>query len=139
MIPERVTEELVELLRGLRTSASIVLHINHANEIAGTFIDALGALARSGVTLFNQSVLLAGINDDVDALDDLSQRLYENRVLPYYLHLPDRVVGTHHFDVSERTGRDLIAALGARLPGYLVPRLVREVPGLAAKQTVPPA
>jgi L-lysine 2,3-aminomutase len=137
VIPERVTEALIQLLKGLRASASIVLHVNHPNEIAGPFTDALAALTHSGVTLLNQSVLLAGINDDVDVLDELSQRLFDHHVLPYYLHLPDRVLGTHHFDVTEATGRRLITALTARLPGYLVPRLVREVPGLAAKQTVP--
>jgi L-lysine 2,3-aminomutase len=137
VIPERVTEELVQLLKGLRTSASIVLHVNHPNEIAGPFIDALAALTRSGATLLNQSVLLAGVNDDAAVLEELSQRLFDHHVLPYYLHLPDRVVGTHHFDVTQHTGRSLIATLTERLPGYLVPRLVREVPGLASKQAVP--
>ena len=139
VIPERVTTELIELLKGLRMATAVVLHINHPNEIAGAFPEALEALAGSGITLLNQSVLLAGINDDVDVLDALSQRLFEHRVLPYYLHLPDRVVGTHHFDVAEATSRILLAQLSARLPGYLVPRLVREVPGAAAKVVLPPA
>ena len=136
VIPERVTTELVQLLRDTRKSTSIVLHVNHPNEIAGSFVDALAALHRSGVTLLNQSVLLAGVNDDVESLDELSQRLFDHHVLPYYLHLPDRVHGTHHFDVSQQRGLELIAALRSRLPGYLVPRLVREVAGLDAKQVV---
>ncbi len=136
VIPERVTAELVQLLRDARKSMSIVLHVNHPNEIAGRFVDALAALHRGGVTLLNQSVLLAGVNDDVESLDELSQRLFDNHVLPYYLHLPDRVRGTHHFDVSQQQGLELIAALRSRLPGYLVPRLVREVAGLDAKQVV---
>jgi EF-P beta-lysylation protein EpmB len=136
VIPERVTEDLIDLLQSRRTRVSVVLHVNHPNEIAGPFVDALTALKRSGATLLNQSVLLAGINDAVDALAELSERLFDNGVLPYYLHVPDRVVGTHHFDVTEDTGRALIEALRARLPGYLVPRLVREVAGLAAKQPV---
>jgi L-lysine 2,3-aminomutase len=92
------------------------------------------ALADAGVTLLNQSVLLAGVNDSVEVLDALSQRLFEHRVLPYYLHLPDRVAGTHHYDVTEARGRALIDALSRRLPGYLVPRLAREIPGAPAKQ-----
>ncbi len=139
VIPQRVTEELIALLANRRTRISVVLHINHPNEIAGPFVDALAALARSGATLLNQSVLLAGINDNVTVLDELSQRLFDNGVLPYYLHLPDRVIGTQHFEVTEAVGRALVAQLTARIPGYLVPRLVREVPGLAAKQVVPPA
>ncbi len=136
VIPERVTSELIQLLRDTRTSMSIVLHVNHPNEIAGSFVDACDALHRSGVTLLNQSVLLAGVNDEVEVLDELSQRLFDNHVLPYYLHLPDRVIGTHHFDVSQERGLALIAALRSRLPGYLVPRLVREVAGLDAKQII---
>ena len=136
VIPERVTSELIELVRDARTSTSIVLHVNHPNEIAGSFIDALAALHRSGITLLNQSVLLAGVNDDVDVLDELSQRLFDNHVLPYYLHLPDRVTGTHHFEVSQAKGLSLIAALRSRVSGYLVPRLVREVAGLDAKQII---
>jgi EF-P beta-lysylation protein EpmB len=136
VIPERVTTEFVRLLREARASTSIVLHVNHPNEIAGSFVDALAALHRSGVALLNQSVLLAGVNDDVESLAELSQRLFDNHVLPYYLHLPDRVRGTHHFDVSEQKGLELIAALRSRLPGYLVPRLAREVAGLDAKQII---
>jgi L-lysine 2,3-aminomutase len=136
VIPERVTVEFVQLLRDTRAAMSIVLHVNHPNEVAGSFVDALAELHRSGVALLNQSVLLAGVNDDVEALEELSQRLFDNHVLPYYLHLPDRVQGTHHFDVSQEKGLALIGALRARLPGYLVPRLAREVPGLDAKQIV---
>ena len=134
VIPARVTPALLDLLRGTRFATSLVLHVNHSNEIAGEFLDALAALADAGITLLNQSVLLAGVNDTVEALDALSQRLFEHRVLPYYLHLPDRVAGTHHFDVTEARGRTLIDALRQRLPGYLVPRLAREVPGAPAKQ-----
>jgi L-lysine 2,3-aminomutase len=136
VIPARVTDELLALLGRTRLTTSLVLHINHPNEIAGDFVTALAALAESGVTLLNQSVLLAGINDDADVLDALSQRLFEHRVLPYYLHLPDRVAGTHHFEVTEARGRALVAELVRRLPGYLVPRLAREVPGAPAKQVL---
>lgn len=139
VIPERVTTELIQLLRDTRTSVSIVLHVNHPNEIAGTLVDALSALHRAGITLLNQSVLLARVNDDVDVLDELSQRLFDNHVLPYYLHLPDPVIGTHHFDVAQATAVALITALRSRLPGYLVPRLVREIAGRDAKTIIAPA
>jgi EF-P beta-lysylation protein EpmB len=134
VIPARVTVDLLGLLGQTRLATSLVLHINHPNEIAGEFVAALAALADSGITLLNQSVLLAGVNDDADVLDALSQRLFEHRVLPYYLHLPDRVAGTHHFDVTETRARLLHIELTRRLPGYLVPRLAREVPGAPAKQ-----
>jgi L-lysine 2,3-aminomutase len=85
------------------------------------------------VTLLNQTVLLAGINDSVDALADLSETLFDAGVLPYYLHMLDPVEGAAHFDVSNDEAKCLHAKLSARLPGYLVPRLVREVPGAPAK------
>jgi len=136
VIPERITPELLALLRATRARTSIVLHVNHANEIAGAFVAALAALHAAGIALFNQSVLLAGVNDDVDALDELSQRLFDHHVVPYYLHLLDPVAGTHRFAVSQARGVELVSALRARLPGYLVPRLVREVAGLDAKQII---
>ena len=98
---------------------------------------ACARLRAAGVTLLNQSVLLRGVNDDVAALEALSCALFDAGVLPYYLHLPDRVRGTAHFDVEETRARDLLAQLTARLSGYLVPRLVREVPGAPAKMSVP--
>jgi EF-P beta-lysylation protein EpmB len=136
VIPQRVTDDLITTLRTPRARTSMVLHVNHPNEIAGSFVDALAALQTAGIVLFNQSVLLAGINDDVDVLGELSQRLFDHRVVPYYLHLLDPVVGTHRFDVSQARGVELMSALRARLPGYLVPRLVREVAGLDSKQVV---
>jgi len=136
VIPERVTADLIALSGSTRARTSIVLHVNHPNEIAGPFVDALAALHSAGIALFNQSVLLAGVNDDVDALDELSQRLFDHHVVPYYLHLLDPVIGTHSYDVSQSRGVELVSALRARLPGYLVPRLVREVAGFDAKQIV---
>jgi L-lysine 2,3-aminomutase len=89
-----------------------------------------------GITLLNQSVLLAGVNDNVDALATLSERLFEAGALPYYLHLLDKVQGAAHFDTDEARAGNLIAQLNARLPGYLVPRLVREVAGAESKVPV---
>ena len=126
----------VYLNRTLVEADFLIVLSSRAYDPASGHGGMLAALARSGVTLLNQSVLLAGVNDDADVLTELSERLFDHGVLPYYLHLPDRVVGTHHFDVTPHTGRTLIAALRARLPGYLVPRLVKEVPGESAKRPV---
>ena len=134
VIPQRVTATLVGMLTNTRLRVVIVLHFNHANELDADCAAALAALA--GCTLLNQSVLLRGVNDDAGALAELSERLFAAGVLPYYLHMPDRVAGTAHFDVPTRRAVAIHRDMAARLPGYLVPRLVREVPGAAAKQPV---
>ena len=133
VLPSRVDAGLSAWLRGVQKPVVIVLHINHSNEIDAAVRAACAALRGAGATLLNQSVLLRGVNDDVDALQRLSVALMDAGVLPYYLHLPDRVRGTAHFDVDERTAQQLIAELTARLSGYLVPRLVREIPGALSK------
>jgi L-lysine 2,3-aminomutase len=86
--------------------------------------------------LLNQAVLLAGINDDASTLAALSERLFDCGVLPYYLHALDPVAGAAHFDVAEGRGVELVGELRARLPGYLVPRFVREVPGELSKTPI---
>ena len=111
----------------------VVVHANHANEVDADVRRALGALADTGATLLNQAVLLRGVNDTVDALADLSEILFDAGVLPYYLHMLDPVEGAGHFEVPEDEARHLHAELTSRLPGYLVPRLVREIPGAPAK------
>jgi L-lysine 2,3-aminomutase len=133
VLPARVDDELLAWLAGLRWKTVIVLHVNHPRELSTELLAALAALAASGATLLNQSVLLAGVNDDEDTLAELSARLFEAGVLPYYLHLLDRVAGTAHFDTPAQQAAALHAGLLARLPGYLVPRLVREAPGAASK------
>jgi EF-P beta-lysylation protein EpmB len=133
VLPERVDDELTAWIADLPWPCVIVLHSNHANEIDATVRSAAARLRAAGATLLNQSVLLAGINDSVAALHGLSQALWSAGVLPYYLHLLDRVRGAAHFEVGEARARALMAALAARLPGYLVPRLAREVPGADAK------
>ena len=110
-----------------------MIHANHANEFDASVEAALRRLHDAGVLLLNQSVLLKGVNDDVDALCDLSASLVANRVLPYYLHQLDPVQGAAHFAVEDTRARVLITARRDRLPGYLVPRLVREVPGAPSK------
>jgi EF-P beta-lysylation protein EpmB len=136
VLPERVDAGLVDWLGGVDLQKVVVLHVNHAREIDGTVARACRDLAGAGATLLNQSVLLAGVNDTVDALGDLSEALIAAGVLPYYLHVLDRVSGASHFEVQERVACDLIDQLVARLPGYLVPKLVREVPGMPSKTPV---
>jgi len=133
VLPERVDAELLAWIGDLPWPCVIVLHSNHAHEIDSTVVHAAAQLRAAGATLLNQSVLLAGVNDSVDALHALSLALWSAGVLPYYLHLLDRVRGAAHFEVDAVRARELMAALSARLPGYLVPRLARESPGASSK------
>jgi len=133
VLPERVDDALLAWLARGRLKKVVVVHANHANELDRSVQQALGRLAGAGATLLNQSVLLRGVNDTAEALVNLSTRLFEVGVLPYYLHMLDRVRGAAHFDVPEREARQLLRAAAARLPGYLVPRLVREEAGAASK------
>ena len=132
-IPDRVTPGLIDLLAGTRLRVVIVVHSNHAGEISGDVAAALGQLRGVGVTLLNQSVLLAGVNDDAAIIAAHARRLFAAGVLPYYMHLTDPVDGAAHFDVDEGRAREIEAALRGMLPGYLVPRFVREVPGRDSK------
>jgi len=136
VLPERVDAELLAWLAGLPQQVVVVIHANHGNEIDGAVRRALADLRQAGATLLNQAVLLRGVNDSVAALAGLSEALFEAGVLPYYLHQLDRVAGTAHFEVPEAESRALVDALAARLPGYLVPRLVREVAGVPSKQSL---
>ncbi|GIX36099.1 MAG: EF-P beta-lysylation protein EpmB [Lysobacteraceae bacterium] len=133
VLPERVDDELLQWLRGLPWPVAIVLHANHAQELDTTVAAACRALLGSGAHLLNQAVLLRGVNDDLDTLCALSARLFEVGVLPYYLHQLDRVAGAAHFEVDDAVARRLAAGMHRRLPGYLVPRLVRELPGAPGK------
>jgi EF-P beta-lysylation protein EpmB len=134
VLPERVDEALLDWLGALPWPVTVVLHANHANEFDAAVDAALGRLRQAGATLLNQAVLLRGVNDSVDALAALSERGYEAGVLPYYLHQLDRVQGAAHFEVDDERARALHAGLAARLSGYLVPRLVREVAGDTGKR-----
>lgn len=129
VLPERVDAALLAWLGRLPVPAVMVIHANHANEIDATVADALAALRGRGVRLLNQSVLLRGVNDSSDTLVALSERLFECDVQPYYLHQLDRVAGTAHFEVDDARALGLLAQVRARLPGYLVPLLVRERAG----------
>jgi EF-P beta-lysylation protein EpmB len=133
VIPERVTNELIDILRGSRLTSIVVLHANHANELDSQVASAIGPFSDAGIVLLNQAVLLAGINDSVNAQVALCERLVDLRVLPYYLHQLDRVAGAAHFQVAIEEGRRIVRELRERLPGYAVPRYAVEVPGASSK------
>lgn len=133
VLPSRVDHELLDWLAALPWPAIMVIHANHAQELDDSVEAACAALAGAGVRLYNQSVLLRGVNDRTDTLAQLSERLFELGVQPYYLHQLDRVAGTAHFEVPDAEALELYETLRARLPGYLLPRLVREVQGAPAK------
>ena len=136
VLPSRVTAELLHLLSDMRAQSIVVVHANHANEIVGDCESALRTLVKSGVPVLNQSVLLAGVNDSLEALESLSRKLINIGVMPYYLHQLDQVNGTAHFRVAESKGKELIRELAARLPGYAVPRYVQEIPGESGKSPI---
>lgn len=138
VLPERVCDSLLAWLSavGTRLTPVCVVHANHANELDDAVAEALDRLRRAGVLLLNQSVLLRDVNDTVAAQADLSRRLADVGVVPYYLHQMDRVSGAAHFEVPETEGRALIESLRTALPGYLVPRYVREIAGRESKTTI---
>ncbi len=136
VLPARVDRGLLGTLAGNRLKCAIVIHSNHPRELNTEVKQSLGLLRGAGVTLLNQSVLLQGINDDADTLCELSESLYDMDVLPYYLHLLDRVNGSAHFNVSELTSSKIYQQMLRRLPGYLVPKLVREDPAYPYKTPI---
>ncbi len=133
VLPERVDDSLLEWIGAQRMKVVMVLHCNHANEIDADVAAAVRQLAERGVMLLNQSVLLRGVNDSAEALIELSETLFRAGILPYYLHMLDPVQGAAHFLVSDAEARALHTRVRESLPGYLVPGLVREVPGERSK------
>jgi len=133
VLPERVTEELLDLLKSVSLRTIFVIHANHARELVRDCAEAVGRLSDSGLQVLNQAVLLRGVNDSVEALAALCERCVDLGVLPYYLHQLDRVRGAAHFEVPVERGRELLAGLRAQLPGYAVPRYVCEVAGAESK------
>ncbi|MFT4924290.1 MAG: EF-P beta-lysylation protein EpmB [Phenylobacterium sp.] len=136
VIPNRLTHALANRLGQSRLNAVMVLHINHANEIDGHLSDALIKFKQAGVTLLNQAVLLRGINDGVAQQVALSEDLFAAGILPYYLHLLDKVAGATHFDMAEQEATAIMAQLLKELPGFLVPKLVREIGGQPSKTPI---
>lgn len=133
VLPQRVDEGFVDWLASLPWNTVMVVHANHGNELSPNVRAALGRVRATGTTLLNQAVLLHGVNDSVADLKALSESLFEAGTLPYYLHLLDRVQGAAHFEVAEQQARALLEQLRQQLPGYLVPRLVREQAGAPYK------
>ena len=134
VLPERITDRLLRLLTDDAAAVCVlVVHANHPQEIVADCAIALRRLTRAGVSTLNQAVLLQGINNDADVLQELSERLIQVGVLPYYLHQLDRVRGAAHFEIPVAEGRQLIETLRQRLPGYAVPRYVQEIPGAKSK------
>lgn len=136
IIPDRVTDGLIQLLRDSALTVVMVVHANHANELDESVGRSMTLLADNGITLLNQAVLLQGVNDSIEAQFNLCGRLADLRVMPYYLHQLDRVSGAAHFETPESLGIRIVEQLRARLPGYAVPRFVREVPGEANKRVL---
>ncbi|WP_114192044.1 EF-P beta-lysylation protein EpmB [Edaphovirga cremea] len=133
VIPARITPELCQRFSDSRLQILLVTHINHPNEIDVSLCKSMAKLRAAGVTLLNQSVLLRGINDDADVLAALSNALFDTGILPYYLHVLDKVQGAAHFMVDDDEARALIKALLSKVSGYLVPKLAREIGGEASK------
>ncbi|MBD1584587.1 EF-P beta-lysylation protein EpmB [Pseudoalteromonas sp. S16_S37] len=136
VMPSRITHGLCARLAQSRLKVILVNHVNHANEIDDDFINAMAMLKQANVTLLNQAVLLKGINDSSDAQIALSEALFSADILPYYLHLLDKVEGASHFDVSEEDAIGIMAELLEALPGFLVPKLVREIGGKTSKTPI---
>lgn len=136
VIPQRVTDALIQTLRGTRLSPWVVVHVNHANELDSDTLGNLGRLISAGIPVLNQSVLLAGVNDSEQIMEALCQKLIDFRIQPYYLHQLDRVAGAAHFQVPEARGLAIIEHLRSRLPGYGVPTYVREVAGQPSKTPI---
>jgi L-lysine 2,3-aminomutase len=139
VLPERIDPGFLAVWSTVRLQKVVVVHANHANEIDDAVRNAFRRLHDTGTALLNQAVLLRGVNDRPDRLVALSETLFAAGVLPYYLHLLDPVAGAAHFDVPEAAARSLMGEVAARLPGYLVPRLVREIPGETYKTMLQPA
>ena len=133
VIPARITDGLCQRLTGTRLQVIMVTHINHANEIDQPLKDAMGLLKKAGVTLLNQSVLLRGVNDDAGTLAALSNALFDSGILPYYLHVLDKVQGAAHFYVSDDQARQIMRQLLTQVSGYMVPKLAREIGGEPSK------
>lgn len=133
VIPDRITDYLCHRLSRSQMQIIVVTHINHPNEIDSDVTKAMAKLKQHGVTLFNQSVLLKGINDNVTVLSTLSNRLFDNGILPYYLHVLDKVQGAGHFLVNDKSACLLMQDLAKTLSGYLLPKLCREIGGEKSK------
>ena len=133
VIPERITPALREMFSATRLQVILVTHINHPNEINQDLKLALNDLRSAGVTLLNQGVMLKGVNDDIETQVSLSETLFDAGVLPYYMHVLDKVQGAAHFYISDDKARAIMSGVIERVSGYLVPKLTREIGGRTSK------
>lgn len=131
--PQRVTKKLINILSQSKLKIIMVIHINHAQEIGIDNQKVIAEFSRHKILLFNQSVLLKGVNDKLETLIQLSKTLIENQIIPYYLHMLDKVQGSAHFEVSDEKALVLYQQLREKLPGYMLPELVREIAGEKSK------
>jgi len=136
VLPSRITNEFCKILSNSKKQVILVVHSNHQNELNSKVKAACNKISNAQTTLLNQSVLLKGINDDADQLSALSEKLFSFGILPYYLHLLDKASGTGHFEVNQHQALQLMKQIKKQLPGYLVPKLVREQTGAANKTTI---
>lgn len=133
VIPQRITDSLINIFRDCRPSSWFVVHANHPSELDAATLASLAKLVDAGIPVLNQAVLLRGVNDSAEILEALCRRLIDHRIQPYYLHQLDRVRGAGHYEVDEAVGLEIVERLRSRLPGYAVPEYVREIPGQASK------
>lgn len=134
VIPQRVNETMLDWISGTKLKVVVVIHANHEQELDDQVHRTVQKLLSAGVSVLNQSVLLKNVNDNCEALCNLSWRLSSIGALPYYLHRLDKVAGAAHFDITATRAQELITQMKNRMPGYLVPRLVSEIPGSESKQ-----
>lgn len=136
VIPSRITQQLSRLFAQSRLQIIVVTHINHPNEIDNEVTRAVWQLKQSNVLVLNQSVMLKNINDNVEVLAQLSNKLFDSGILPYYIHLLDKVQGAAHFFVDDKTAKQLMKQLAEKVSGYLVPKLAREIGGEKSKRVL---
>ncbi|MBF0096777.1 MAG: EF-P beta-lysylation protein EpmB [Magnetococcales bacterium] len=134
--PKRIGNQMIQWLTGSRLAPIVVIHCNHVHELDAAVLHALRRLRQAGVLLLNQTVLLKGVNDSIEALAQLCEMLINHQIVPYYLHQLDPVAGAAHFQVPTVVARQLWLQLQRRLPGYAVPRLVWEQPGYPSKRLI---
>ena len=135
-IPERIDQAFLKILASIQKQIIFVIHVNHFNELDEDIYESMKKIQRLGIPVLSQSVLLKGVNDDVDALEEVFESLSDHGIIPYYLHLLDQVQGSAHFDVLEKTGKSLMKELSTRMSGYSLPRLSKEEPGKSSKTLI---
>jgi lysine 2,3-aminomutase len=137
--PERVSNEFVEAIRSSSKAVYVAIHCNHPRELTPAARTACARLADAGIPLLSQSVLLKGVNDNIDTLAELMRAFIENRIKPYYLHHADLAPGTSHFRTSVEQGQDLVRRLRDRISGLAQPTYVIDIPGGVSKALASPA